>query len=215
MLDNFSSILKKISTTLFLYGDGITISKIQELAEINISEKDFLEILEDLKKNLKEIGLVLLISSEKDFLKKELSLNVDAEYMKIKENVKKEELEGDLSPASLQVLTICAYLGEVNKHDISFIRGVKSTQSIRSLSSRGLLKKDGEKYSLSLDSLSKLGLKSIQELPDYENIKKDFQDRLKDILEEEKIDKKIENKKDLISDLEKDIDDIENNQNLN
>ena len=99
--------------------------------------------------------------------------------------MRKEELEGELSAASLQVLTICAYLGPISKSEISFIRGVQSTQSIRSLSSRGLITKENEKYSISIEAMQKLGLNNISDLPEYEKIKADFEEKLKDALHEE------------------------------
>jgi chromosome segregation and condensation protein ScpB len=82
-------------------------------------------------------------------------------------------------------MTICAYLDSPTKNEISFIRGVQSSQSIRSLSARGLLKREGERYSLSIDAIKSLGISSLQDLPEYEKIKKDFEERLKDILKEE------------------------------
>ena len=94
-------------------------------------------------------------------------------------------MEGDLTASSLQVLTICAYLGPISKSEISFIRGVQSVQSIRSLSSRGLIIKEGEKYSISIEAMQKLGLNSITDLPEYEKIKGDFEEKLKDALHED------------------------------
>jgi aspartokinase len=82
---------------------------------------------------------------KKDDEKTEITISVLNELGEVAKKVRKEELEGELSAASLQVLTICAYLGPISKSEISFIRGVQSTQSIRSLSSRGLITKENEK----------------------------------------------------------------------
>ena len=117
--------------------------------------------------------------------KSEITISVLSELGEIAKKVRKEELEGDLTSASLQVLTICAYLGPISKSEISFIRGVQSTQSIRSLSSRGLITKENEKYSISIEAMQKLGLNNISDLPEYEKIKTDFEEKLKDALHEE------------------------------
>ena len=73
-----------------------------------------------------------------------------------------------------------------SKNEISFVRGVQSTQSIRSLMTRGLLKKIGDKYILSIDALQKLGITKVNELPEYESIKQDFTERLKEIVADTK-----------------------------
>ncbi len=177
---------EKISAVLFLYNDSISVSKIKELLEIqDIKEKELLEIFENLDTKLNEIGLGLLKKDNKNFEKIELTIVIKKEMSEIAKKIKKDELEGELTPASLQVMTICAYLNSSTKNEISFIRGIQSAQSIRSLSSRGLLKKEGEKYSLSIEAMQKLGITQLNELPEYENIKKDFEERLKEVLKEE------------------------------
>lgn len=177
---------EKISAVLFLYNDSISVSKIQELLDIqDLKEKELLEVFENLDIKLNRIGLSLLKKDNKNFEKIELTVVIKKELSDIAKKIKKDELEGELTPASLQVITICAYLDSPSKNEISFIRGIQSAQSIRSLSSRGLLKKEGEKYSLSIEAMQRLGINQLNELPEYENIKKDFQERLKDVLKEE------------------------------
>jgi segregation and condensation protein B len=91
---------------------------------------------------------------------------------------RKDELKGDLTPATLQVLTLVAYLGEVTREQISYIRGVQSAQSIRTLLVRGMITRSGEVCSLSIDALRSLGVTSKENLPDYERISKEFLKRL-------------------------------------
>lgn len=178
--------LKKLSALLFLYNEPITISKIKEfLKEEDLSKKEIENLLKDLEEKLKEVGLTIIKKEKKDEDKSEITISVLSELGEIAKKVRKEELEGDLSAASLQVLTICAYLGPISKSEISFIRGVQSTQSIRSLSSRGLITKENEKYSISIEAMQKLGLNNISDLPEYEKIKTDFEEKLKDALHEE------------------------------
>lgn len=186
MQENNLKIQEKISAILFLYNDSINISKLKEfLNDSDIKDQEMEIILQDLDKNLNQIGLTLIKKENKNFEKTELTIAVKKELSDIAKLIKKDELEGELTPAALQVMTICAYLDSPSKNEISFIRGVQSSQSIRSLSSRGLLKREGEKYSLSIEAMKKLGISNLSALPEYEKIKKDFEERLKEILKEE------------------------------
>lgn len=181
------NLIKKISAILFLYNEPITLEKLKSfLGEENLSNENLFEALSNLKTNLSQIGLILVENISKNENKTEYLLTVDNNLNDVTRKIRIDELEGELTPASLQVLTICAYLGSSTKNEISFIRGIQSTQSIRSLSVRGLLKREGEKYSLSTEALQMLGLTKIQDLPEYEKIKSDFSERLKEVLETEK-----------------------------
>lgn len=176
---------EKISTILFLYNDPITLNKIKEFLNIEIDNKQLKNEIDNLKLELEKLGLTIIEKENKDEDKTEISISTKKEMSEIVKKIREDELSSELTPASLQVLTICAYLDNPTKNDISFIRGVQSSQSIRSLSSRGLLKKEGEKYSLSIEAMQNLGINKLEDLPDYENIKNDFKERLKEVLEEE------------------------------
>lgn len=178
--------VKKLSALLFLYNEPITVYKIKEfLKEEDLNKKEIENLLIDLESSLNSIGLTIIKKEKKDQEKTEITISVLNELADIAKKVRKEELEGDLTSASLQVLTICAYLGPISKSEISFIRGVQSSQSIRSLSSRGLIIKENEKYSISIEAMQKLGLNNISDLPEYQKIKADFEEKLKDALQEE------------------------------
>lgn len=180
-------LVKKVSAILFLYNEPITLQKLKAfLDDENISEENILEAIKSLELKLSQIGLTIIKNESKNENKSEYSIVINSELNEIAKKIRTDELEGELTPASLQVLTICAYLGSSTKNEISFIRGIQSSQSIRSLSVRGLLKRDGEKYSLSTEALQMLGISKIGDLPEYEKIKTDFSERLKEVLETEK-----------------------------
>lgn len=180
-------LVKKVSAILFLYNEPITLQKLKAfLDDENISEENILEAIKSLESKLSQIGLTIIKNESKNENKSEYSIVINSELNEIAKKIRTDELEGELTPASLQVLTICAYLGSSTKNEISFIRGIQSSQSIRSLSVRGLLKRDGEKYSLSTEALQMLGISKIGDLPEYEKIKTDFSERLKEVLETEK-----------------------------
>ena len=162
--------LEKVITLLFLSGDAIPTKKLADFLGIN---KD--EITENapyLKSKLEEIGLTLIISNDG------LSIVTKPEQSELIETWMKEEMKGELTPAALQVLTLVAYLGYPTREQISYIRGVQSSQSIRVLSVRGLINRVGEICSLTTDSLKQLGITKVEELPEYEKMHKDLLEKL-------------------------------------
>ncbi len=198
-------LMRKISAILFLYNEPITFLKIKELLNLGELDKtDFEKNINELILNLNNIGLTIIKNENKNEEKSEYSLAIINEFSDIAKKIRQDELEGDLTPASLQVLTICAYLGASTKNEISFIRGVQSSQSIRSLSARGLIKKVGERYNISTEAMQKLGISKLEELPEYEKIKTDFTERLKEVLNDEKHDEK-DSIKDDIADVNEEV----------
>ncbi len=187
---NVIDIISKISAILFLYTEPIKINKIKELLnDENLNTDIIKENINKLNTKLSDIGLTVIENKLENSDNFEYTVSIKNELENIAKKIKQDELEGDLTPAALQVLTICAYLGASTKNEISFIRGVQSTQSIRSLSTRGLIKKVGDKYILSIDALQRLGVNKIADLPEYEKINKDFTDRLKEVLKDDKEEK--------------------------
>jgi segregation and condensation protein B len=162
--------LEKISTILYLSGDPITITKVAELT--GALPDEVVSTLPELKERLEVIGLTLIITE------RDISIVTKPELAPLVELFRKDELKGDLTPATLQVLTLVAYLGSVTREQISYIRGVQSAQSIRTLLVRGLITKSGEVCSLSVEALQMLGVTSKEELPDYQRISSEFLKRL-------------------------------------
>lgn len=168
--------LRSIIALLFVSGEPMTITQMASL--LNTEESEVVNNLEEIKKYLDQGGLCLLIASDG------LSIVVKSEYSELIDSFKKEELKGDLTPATIQVLTLIAYMEEVSRKDISFIRGVQSSQSIRTLTIRGLIERKGENCRLTTEALRYLGINSSKELPEYENINKELIQKLKTALDE-------------------------------
>lgn len=163
--------LEKIITILYISGEPISINSIAEL--LQIESKSIEEILPSVENKIKEIGLLLLKNKD------EISIVTDPSQAQIVEGFWKEELKGDLTPATLQVLSIIAYLGNPTRQTISYIRGVQSAQSIRTLSVRGLIKREAEICTLTGEALKHLGITKIEELPQYENIRSELLEKIK------------------------------------
>ena len=162
--------LQKLITILYLSGDPISIKKLATLLETD--ETSIKNSLPELEHSLITAGLVLLISNEG------ISIVTHPSQSALVEAYWKEELKGELTPAQLQVLTLVAYLGNGTREEISYIRGVQSALSIRTLSVRGLITRNNETCLLTSDSLKQLGIARVEDLPEYETIHKELREKL-------------------------------------
>lgn len=163
--------LQHITTLLYISGEAIEIKKIAEL--LNAPESEIVSYFPEIQKQLNSLGLDLLLNNN------EVSIVTQSTYASVVEKYWKKELEGELTPATLQVLTLVAYLDNPTREEISYIRGVQSSQSIRTLTVRGLISRTGEHCSLTTDALKSLGIARINELPEYEKIHNEFIEKLK------------------------------------
>ncbi|KKR79438.1 MAG: Segregation and condensation protein B, partial [Candidatus Nomurabacteria bacterium GW2011_GWA2_40_9] len=91
--------------------------------------------------------------------------------------LQKEELNKDLSKSSLETLSVILYKNGVNRREIDYIRGVNSSFTLRALSVRGLVERvldpaDSRRYVYkpTFELLSFMGIKSVEELPDYATV---------------------------------------------
>ncbi len=162
--------LEKVITLLFLSGDAIPVKKLADF--LQIPKEEILTNAPYIKTKLEEIGLTLLVSNEG------ISIVTKGEQSPLVLAWTKEELQGELTPAALQVLTLVAYLGYPTREQISYIRGVQSSQSIRALTVRGLITRVGEICSLTAESLKQLGITKVEELPEYEKMHNDLLEKL-------------------------------------
>ena len=191
----------KIEAILFFKGEPVSRKKLSEILSSSVKASDgqgrigqleINEAIEKLKENLKDRGIVLL---EKD---DEITLGTAPELSKLIENLQKEELNKELSKASLETLSIILYKNGVSRAEIDYIRGVNSSFTLRALSVRGLIEKtidtkDNRRYIYkpSFDTLSFMGIKSAEELPDYREVNNSIQVAAKNLEEENKMEETI------------------------
>ncbi len=109
---------------------------------------------------------------------RELSLRTTAQTADVVERVRKEEYARDIGKAGLEALSAILYRGPLSRAEIDFIRGVNSSQTLRTLTMRGLVRrvpnpKDERQYLYEPtgDLLSQLGVQSVKDLPDYEVVR--------------------------------------------
>ena len=174
---------KKIEAILFWKGEPISRKKLSEVLHANQTEIN--EAIEKLKENLINRGIVL---QEKE---NEITLGTSPELSDLFENMQKEELNKDLSKASLETMSIVLYKNGVSRAEIDYIRGVNSSFILRALSIRGLVEKsidptDSRRYIYkpTFDLLSYMGVKSVEELPDYNEVNASIETAARNLEEE-------------------------------
>lgn len=165
-------IMAAVEALLFVYGEPIGIKKIAEILKIDqtIAENSIKEFEEKLKAD--DRGLMLIFSNE------QVQLATKPDFAGLLEDFIKEEFKENLTPASLETLSLVAYLGPLSRVQIDYHRGVNSSFILRNLLIRGLIERfpDPQKsnvylYQPSFDLLKYLGISKIEELPEYEKFK--------------------------------------------
>lgn len=158
--------LAELEALLFYLGEPVSKKKIAGILNVKIDNleellSEYSNILNDDEKR----GLDLMIKNE------DVQLITKSDLSFISEKIIKEEVKEELTPAILEVLTIVAYLGPITRPDIDFIRGVNSSYSLRNLILRGLIERERSgntyNYKVTMDFLKHLGIKEIEDLPQF------------------------------------------------
>ena len=159
---------RKIEAILFIAGEPIEFKKLAELLEVSLDDlKNSLEKMENEYKNNRGLSLIIFENKVQLTTAKDLSQIVEKFLQKV--------LKEDLTPATVETLSIIAYKGPITRAEIDNIRGVNSSYILRNLLIRGLIERDIDThranafiYKISFDFLKKMGLSKIDELPEYE-----------------------------------------------
>lgn len=156
---------------LFVVGeDGLTLDQIVEVLDIN--EDEAKALVQDLKHSYEEEDRGLRI----DYLGNRLKLTTKYEHREYYQKLLENPETNILSQAALETLAIIAYNEPITRVEVDKIRGVSSSQMIRKLVAKGLIKETGRSelpgrpilYETTNEFLDYFGLKSIDELPDME-----------------------------------------------
>ena len=165
---------QKIEALLFWKGEPVRLKKLAEL--LTVSEEEIKTGILALKEKLQGRGVSLIEKED------EVMLVTTGECSELIEKLTKEELSKDLGKASLETLSIVLYQGPIKRSEIDYIRGVNSQFILRNLLVRGLIEKITDPkdartfvYKPSFELLAHLNVKNIEELPDYEAVRKDIE----------------------------------------
>ncbi|MFA6251616.1 MAG: SMC-Scp complex subunit ScpB [Candidatus Paceibacterota bacterium] len=164
----------KIEGLLFYKGEDVQVKKLAELLDVTVEEIE--ESLKKLETSLVNRGLVLVRKDDK------VVLGITSELSSLIEKIRKDEIAKDLSKATLETLSIILYKNGVARSEVDYIRGVNSSFIIRNLLVRGLIEKvvdpkDSRRflYHPTFDTLSFMGVTSIDKLPNYAEVKAQLQ----------------------------------------
>jgi segregation and condensation protein B len=164
------SVKSKIESLLFVSTRPLSLKKITEICE---GKK------EDVKKSLDELfeaynqedrGInIQKIGSNYQMVSSAKNSDIITEFLK-------EEVTGELTPASLETLTVIAYRGPITKSELEMIRGVNCSVILRNLLMRGFIDEIDDKknmvqtYQVSFDFMKHLGINESGDLPNFEKL---------------------------------------------
>jgi segregation and condensation protein B len=165
-----------LEALLFIHGEPVTYKKAS--AVLGVPREEVERLAEELKQRLQDPSRGLQLISDRE----KVQLATKPEWNTILESFVKEELTEDLTPASLETLSIIAYLGPISRTRIEYLRGVNSSVILRSLMIRGLIERSADAehaagflYRLTFDAMKHLGIQQKEDLPDHSK----FQELLK------------------------------------
>ena len=167
----------KIEAILFYKAEAVTVSQLAKWLAIPIPEIE--TGLTQLATILAERGVRLIREGE------EIMLGTASEASSLIEQITKDELAKDLGKAGLETLTLIIYEGPLSRAEIDYVRGVNSSFILRHLLVRGLIEreidpKDARRflYRPTLYLLRHLGIEKVEDLPEYEIVRKQVDDFL-------------------------------------
>lgn len=156
----------RIESILFFKNEPVGLDELAKMLDISLEEtKDTVRNLQDY---YQDRGIVLVSDGE------HVSFGTHPELSTLIESIQKDELARDLGRAGLETLAIILYRGPVSRKEIDQIRGVNSSFILRTLMIRGLVERADSQsgrsytYKSTLKLLEHLGVKSREELPEFE-----------------------------------------------
>lgn len=161
-----------IEALLFVYGEPLEIKRIAKI--LKVEESVIADALKELEQEYlsKNRGLSLIVNNSR------VQLATKPEFASLLEDFIKEEFKENLTPASLETLSLIAYLGPLSRAQIDYYRGVNSSFILRSLLVRGLIERLSDPkrpntylYQTSFDLLKYLGISKAEDLPEYQHFK--------------------------------------------
>ena len=160
----------KIEALLFLSTKPITFKRLAKMLKVNIA--DIESALQEMATqiNAEDKGVHLVISQDAVTLATNPSL---AEELS---DLTKDDMQSELTRPQLEALTIIAYRAPITKAEVEHVRGVNCSIILRNLLMRGLIEEREDKnklqpvYTLSSKMLRHLGIHSVEELPDFNEL---------------------------------------------
>lgn len=168
----------KIEAMLFATGRDISIQEFMDV--LNIDKEIVLEIIENLKEKYDDCGISLI--EVKDSIQLVSNKKYYDDVIKLYESSKRN----GISPACMEVLAIIAYNPKITKAQVERIRGVNSDAAVNRLVELGMVEECGRLkapgrpvlYTTTKEFLIEFGIKKIEDMPDFKNLKIDKEEQL-------------------------------------
>lgn len=158
-----------IEALLFASGEPLSKKRLADLLQLTGAQLRV--ALDALANELKNRGVALVETAN------DVDLRTAPDASKLIKKFRESDLVRDLGKASLETLAVVAYQDGATRGDIDWVRGVNSSTSLRTLLLRGLVegREDQEDkrrvlYSLTTEALAHLGLRTMSDLPRYEEL---------------------------------------------
>lgn len=168
-------LVRTIEALLFALSRPLSREELERMLDVSGVELE--SVLALLKNNLADRGIVLVDDS------RVVELRTASDTAEVVEQVRREEFSRDIGRAGLEALTTILYRGPLSRSEIDFIRGVNSSQTLRTLLTRGLVRRlpnpQDERsflYEPTTELYAELGLSSRVELPEYATVRKKLED---------------------------------------
>ncbi|NLT18914.1 MAG: SMC-Scp complex subunit ScpB [Clostridiales bacterium] len=193
-----------VEAIIFASGSGIPKQKLFDFLINDYDSSEINEALEQIRIEFSRDRGIILIEANNI-----LQFQSNPGYGQILSDILLETREREISKTLLQVLAIIAYKQPVTKGEIEDLRGINSDYVIAMLQKLGLIDAIGRKetvgrpiiYGTTNEFLKKFGIKSLSELPDYDdlmykikNTYERFYAKSSDLYREDSIDNKLEDK---------------------
>lgn len=156
----------KLESILFVASKPLSLKKLAKVLKDDIKKIELALLELQAKYNNPDSGIVILKNNN------EYQMVSNPENKLIAEYFIKSESTGELTKPQLETLTVISYCGPLTKPELEQIRGINCSIILRNLMMRGLIKETDQNgllptYEVTMDYLRHLGLKSLDELPDY------------------------------------------------
>lgn len=161
-IKKINSLQSQIESILFVSAKPVSFRKIMEA--LNIEQLQAEEAVRALQEEYNRYGRgIRIVCGDK-----EAEMASAPENKFAVEEMKKAEIQEELSQAAMETIAVVLYKGPIGKEEIEEIRGVNCRFILRNLLTRGLIEKEREgdspKYTISLDLLKKLGIEKREKI---------------------------------------------------
>jgi len=165
---------QELSTTIeaLLFALSRPLSRDELIRMLTAQKEEIDAAITTLQASTKSRGMVLVDDG------KVVELRTASGAAETIERVRKEEFSRDVGRAGLEALAAILYRGPLSRSEIDFIRGVNSSQTVRTLLMRGLIRKvpnpKDERsflYEPTTELFSELSITTRAELPEYTHVR--------------------------------------------